>query len=317
MAELGERRPEGGDAWSSWRRHPSGWRSRAWCVAIVPDLSAGTRGASLRGTCLPRPDGRSTWFDRRHAVPRSSPAPPPGSATSSPSSSPPAGTTWCSSPATGAPGVGRRASSGRRTASRPRCWPPTSPTASQLARVEERVADRDAAGRPAGEQRRLRPQGPLPRQRRRPGAGMLDVLVTAVLRLTHAALRADDRARQRRDHQRLQRRGVPAPRHLQRREGLGEQLQRLGAPRVRRPWRHRDGALPRLHEDGVPRAHGGHGAPPASCGWRPTSWSARRSRTSTRARRCRSRASATRRSPGWPASRRPRCCSAPRASGGR
>ena len=62
---------------------------------------------------------------------------------------------------------------------------------------------------------------------------MLDVLVTAVLRLSHAALGADGRARPRRHHQRLQRRGVPAPRHLQRREGVGEQLQRVGAPRVR------------------------------------------------------------------------------------
>ena len=41
---------------------------------------------------------------------------------------------------------------------------------------------------------------------------MLDVLVVAVMRLSHAALRRDDRPGQRRDHQRLQRRGVPAPR---------------------------------------------------------------------------------------------------------
>ena len=62
---------------------------------------------------------------------------------------------------------------------------------------------------------------------------MLDVLVTAVLRLSHAALRRDDRARPRRHHQRLQRRGVPPARHLQRGQGVGEQLRRVGAQRVR------------------------------------------------------------------------------------
>ena len=65
--------------------------------------------------------------------------------------------------------------------------------------------------------------------------GMLDVLVTAVLRLTHAALGPMTERGSRPGRQRLERRGVPAARHLQRREGLGEQLQRVGAPGVRRP----------------------------------------------------------------------------------
>ena len=109
---------------------------------------------------------------------------------------------------------------------------------------------------------------------------MLDVLVTAVLRLIARRARPDDRARQRRRHQRLERRGVPAPRHLQRRQGLGEQLQRVGGQRVPARGRHGDGAVPGLHEDRVPRADGrrprlGAGR---SCGWTPTSWSRPRCR---------------------------------------
>ena len=57
---------------------------------------------------------------------------------------------------------------------------------------------------------------------------MLDVLVTAVLRLSHAALGAMTQRGHGGDHQRLQRGGVPAPRQLQRRQGLGEQLRRVG-----------------------------------------------------------------------------------------
>ena len=58
---------------------------------------------------------------------------------------------------------------------------------------------------------------------------MLEVLVTAVLRLSHAALGRDGRARPRRHHQRLQRRRLPPARHLLGVEGVGQQLQRVGA----------------------------------------------------------------------------------------
>ena len=228
--------------------------------------------------------------------PRWSPAPPPGSATSSRSSWPPGATTWCWSPGTRRGWRGSPRSCGRRTASRWRCCPRTSATRSQLARVEHRVADRD---RPVdllvnnagfGLKHRFLDNDIAVEQ------GMLDVLVTAVLRLTHAALGPDDRARVRPGRQRLERRGVPAARHLQRREGLGEQLQRLGAPGVRRPRGDRDGALPGLHEDRVPPAHGRQprqrpGLPVAG---RRAAGARGRSRTSTRARRCRSPASATR-----------------------
>ena len=89
---------------------------------------------------------------------------------------------------------------------------------------------------------------------------MLDVLVTAVLRLTHAALGAMTERGRGGDHQRLQRGGLPPPRHLLRGQGLGEQLQRVGGQRVPRPGRARDGAVPGLHQDRVPRADGASSA---------------------------------------------------------
>ena len=87
-------------------------------------------------------------------------------------------------------------------------------------------------GRPAGQQRRLRAQGQVPRQRRRrrdrdarrPGHRRAPALPRRA--------QGDGRARPRRHHQRLQRGGVPAPRHLQRREGLGELVLGVGRQRV-------------------------------------------------------------------------------------
>ena len=161
VAELGQRRPDARRPWSSWRRRPSGWRSRvSWssvphhagpgcrdrgdtCLLahVFAALSAGTAlvtGPTAGiGHCLRRPARRS------------------------------AATTWCWSPATRSGWRRSPPSSARRTASRSRCCPPTWPTAAQLATVEARLADPDRPGRPAGQQRRLRPQGAVPRQRRR------------------------------------------------------------------------------------------------------------------------------------------------------
>ena len=57
-----------------------------------------------------------------------------------------------------AAGGARRGAAARRTASRPRCSSPTSPTGTQLAARRGAARRPDAAGRPAGEQRRLRAQ---------------------------------------------------------------------------------------------------------------------------------------------------------------
>ena len=119
-----------------------------------------------------------------------SPAPPPASACPSPTSSPRGATTWCSSSRT-RERLERLAADlrPRSTASRSRCWSPTSATASQLATVEARVADPSRPVGPAGQQRRLRAQAEVPATT--PSSEeqyLLDVLVTAVLRLTHAAL---------------------------------------------------------------------------------------------------------------------------------
>ena len=88
-----------------------------------------------------------------------------------------------------------RPSCARRTASRSRCWPPTWTTGPSWPRVEARLADRD---RPVdllvnnagfGLKKRFL-DNPVDAEN-----AMLDVLVTAVLRLSHAALGADGRAR--------------------------------------------------------------------------------------------------------------------------
>ena len=62
---------------------------------------------------------------------------------------------------------------------------------------------------------------------------MLDILVTAPMRLSHAALRRDDRARPRRAHQRLERRVLPPARHVRRREDVAEPVRAVGGRRVR------------------------------------------------------------------------------------
>ena len=73
---------------------------------------------------------------------------------------------------------------------------------------------------------------------------MLDVLVTAVMRLSHAALGPMAERGSGGDHQRVERGGVPAPRQLQRREGVGELVLRVGGLRVPRPGRHGHGLCP-------------------------------------------------------------------------
>ena len=229
-----------------------------------------------------------------------SPDPPPVSVTASPPSSPPAATTWCWSPAT--PSGSRRwqPSCGRRTTSRWRCCPPTSPTGPSSATVEARLRDRD---RPidllvnnAGfglKQRFLVNEVDAEH-------AMLDVLVTAVLRLTHAALGPMTERGQRRHHQRLERRGVPPPRHVRRGQGVGQQLQRVGRQRVPRAGRHRDGAVPRVHQDRVPRADGRHPRVGVHVARRRLPGEAARSRTSTRAGCSRSRVPSTGRSSASP-----------------
>ncbi|WP_341350921.1 SDR family NAD(P)-dependent oxidoreductase [Nocardioides convexus] len=102
--------------------------------------------------------------------------------------SPPAATTWSSSRGTSRGWRPSRPTSGRRTTWRWRCCPPTSPTATRLARVEARLADRaqgvDLLVNNAGfglKERFL--DNPLEVEQ-----AQQDVLVRAVLRLTHAAL---------------------------------------------------------------------------------------------------------------------------------
>ena len=84
----------------------------------------------------------------------------------------------------------------------------------QLAAVEARRRGPGAPGRPAGQQRRVRAQEAVPRQRRRERAA-------DARRARHRGAAAhprgdegDGRPRRRRGHQRLQRRRLPGPRHL-------------------------------------------------------------------------------------------------------
>ena len=161
--ELGERRPEGGD------------RGRLGDAALlVGDRECGGhRGTSCR-TGLPelrrhRCCGMLDCMSLPYSP--SSPAPPPGSGSSSPASSPPGATTWCWSPAT-ATGWSRSPTScaptygvdGRGAARRPGRPGAAGPGRGAGGRPRP-------AGRPAGQQRRLRPQATLPRQRRRGRAG--------------------------------------------------------------------------------------------------------------------------------------------------
>ena len=142
---------------------------------------------------------------------------------------------------------------------------------------------------------------------------MLEVLVTAVLRLSHAALGGDGRARPRRHHQRLQRRGLPPPRHLLGVEGVGQQLQRVGAPGVQSPRRQGDGAVPGLHQDRVPPADAGQAWRGLHVARRRLPGPRRRSRTSRRAAPTRSPARSTRRSGCSPPRSRTACSGSRRA----
>ncbi len=159
-----------------------------------------------------------------------------------------------------------------------------------------------APGRPAGQQRRLRAQAALPRQRRRRRDRDARRAGHRGAAAQPRRPRADGRARARRHHQRLQRRGLPAARHLLRREVVGQQLQRVGGAGVPRPRRHRHLPVPRLHQDRVPRADVGQARHRTAVARRRRRWSPRRSPTSTRDGSSRSPHRSTRRSsrsPGW------------------
>ena len=235
-------RPRGRRRWSSWRRHPSGWRPRE------PGSSRRTRAHHAASRVAVPTPARECWrshVPHAHLAPWS-PAPRPASACPSPTSSPRAATTWCSSPATPrTAGGARRRAARERTASTSRCWPPTSATARSW-----------PPSRPGWPTRR----GRSTCWSTTPGFGLkqqfldnsveqeqhlLDVLVTAVLRLTHAALGRDGGARQRRDRQRVERGRLPAARHLQRGQGLRHLAQRVGRPDLPRPGRAGDGAAAR------------------------------------------------------------------------
>ena len=162
VAELGQRGPDRGDG----RR----LGDATLLVGDREDVSSLVIGAHHAGRPVP---WRSTHLPDFDPCPRphSSPAPRPASATPSPTSSRPAATTWSWSPAT--------RNGWRRWP--PSCAPPYGVEVevlpadltdrADLARVEARLADADPPGRPAGQQRRLRAQGAVPRQLRRRRAG--------------------------------------------------------------------------------------------------------------------------------------------------
>ena len=212
--------------WSSSRRHPSGWRPRgSWSWRRARAHHAASRVAVLATV-------RECWAACRDPLALVTGPDRPASACPSPAGSPRTGHDLVLvSRDPRAAGAARRRARASRTASRWRCWSPTSATATQLAAGRGPAGRPGAAGRPAGQQRRLRPQAT--RSSTTPSSDeqyLLDVLVTAVLRLTHAALGPMVRARQRRGRERVQRRRLPAARHLQRRQGLRHLAERVGRP---------------------------------------------------------------------------------------
>ena len=191
---------------------PPFWLATASVVVIeAPSCrtdSAGARrprfaAARMSSTASPAPYRPRHRPHRRHRPRRS------------PTSSPSAATTWCWSPATHerleALADELRATygvAGRGAGRRPR------PTATELALVEARLADAStgrstcwsttpASGSSGG-------SSTTPSSRSRPCSTCWSPPCCGS---RHAALGADGRARARRHHQRLQRRGVPAARH--------------------------------------------------------------------------------------------------------
>ena len=162
------------------------------------------------------------------------------------------------------------------------------PTGSQVEVLVADLVDRDElrprrgpprrprpADRPAGQQRRLRAEEALPRQHRRRGDRDARGARHRGAAAEPRGPRPDGRARSRRHHQRLQRGGLPAARQLLGGEGVGEQLQRVGAPGVQVARRERSWRCARASRRPSSTSGWTSRAATASCGSTWTSWSAR------------------------------------------
>ena len=210
------------------------------------------------------------------------------------------------SPPTSTPGVRRRG----------RGAPADLSDRADLARGRGAGRGRGTAGGPAGQQRRLRAEEAVPGQRRRGRAG-------DARRAGHRGAAADPRRahpdagpRPRRDRQRLQRRGLPAARHLLGGEGLRHLAVGVGRPDLPRPGRAGDGAAAGLHQDRVPRADGRQPRVRAGVDVARGRRAGRRGAAGPgrRAARSRCRAAATRCWPGSRSTPRRRCRPASRGS---